>query len=152
MTHNDSQKALLLHFAVREAGPKGSLEMMKVICFCLRNRVRAGWGEWMEVIEHAEEVAAHEPVKMHLDPQSRSYQILLQAIDDIYHAQPPQERWDGQKVDLDAQGESLESAVGTAMYWRFLTRPLLPWFQENIVDQKADHPERSSMGLMLVYK
>lgn len=153
MTHNDSQKALLVHFAVREVGPRGSVEQMKVVCYCLRNRVRAGWGDWLEVIEHADESAAHESQqKVYLDAQSRSYQMLLQAVDDIYYAQPPAETSYGQKVDLDAQGDSLESAVGTSMYWRFLDRPLRLWFQKNVVDQKQDHFERSSMGLMVTYR
>jgi hypothetical protein len=155
MTHNDSQKALLVHFAVREVGPKGSLEEMKCVCYCLRNRVRAGWGDWMEVIEHADQAAAHADdlgQRIYLDPQSRAYQMLLQAVDDIYYAQPRAETWDGQPVDQDAQGETLESAVGTAMYWRFLRRPLRVWFQENVVNEKQEHPERATMGLMVLYK
>jgi len=153
MTHNESQKALLVHFAVREVGPKGSLEQMKVVCYCLRNRVRAGWGDWMEVVEHAKDVAAHEAaVYPYLDANSRSYQMLLQAVDDIYYAQPKVESWNGVKIDQDAQGDTIESAVGSGMYWRFLDRPLRPWFQQNIVDQKKEHAERSSMGLMLVYR
>jgi len=152
VTHNDSQKALLVHFAVRDVGPRGSLEQMQVVCYCLRNRVRAGWGEWMEVIEHADETAAHEDNKrVYLDASSRSYQMLLHAIDDLYYAQPPSASWNGKKIDLDAQGATLESAVGTAKYWRFLNRPLRQWFQQNIVDQKREHPERSTMGLMVMY-
>jgi hypothetical protein len=153
MTHNDSQKALLVHFAVREVGATGGLEQMKVVCYCLRNRVRAGWGDWMEVMEHADEASAHDAgPRSYIDPQNRNYQMLLQAIDDLYYAQPQTENWNGVKIDQDAQGETLESAVGTALYWRFLKRPLRPWFQANIVDQKAEHPERTSMGLMILYK
>lgn len=153
MTHNDSQKALLLHFAVREVGATGGVEQMKAVCYCLRNRVRAGWGEWTEVIEHADEVGAHEDrVRYYIDPAKRPYQMMLQAIDDIFFAQPKTESWNGQKIDQDAQGEGLEAAVGTAKYWRFLNRPLRKWFHENVVDQKLEHPERTSMGLMVMYK
>jgi hypothetical protein len=78
--------------------------------------------------------------------------MLLQAIDDIYHGQ----RWvpsgaDGVR-DEDAQGTDLESAVGTALYWVRLDRPVRPWFAENIVRDRENHPERSQMGLMMFYK
>jgi hypothetical protein len=167
MTLNEFQKALLCEFAVREAE---SLEQMKCICYCMRNRVRKGWhdGSWTKCIEHAQESAGNESakgnygdsgaalqndeLKKEIDPNSRPFQMLLQAIDDIYHGQ----RWvpsgvDGVR-DEDAQGTDLESAVGTALYWVRLDRPIRPWFAENIVRDRENHPERSQMGLMMFYR
>jgi hypothetical protein len=168
VTLNDFQKALLCEFAVREAE---SLEQMKCICYCIRNRVRKGWhdGSWTKCIEHAQESAGNEGHlegirsapgtaianavgTREIDPNSRPFQMLLQAIDDIYHGQ----RWvpsgvDGVR-DEDAQGTDLESAVGTALYWVRLDRPVRPWFAENIVRDRENHPERSQMGLMMFYK
>lgn len=149
MTHNDSQKAMLVHFAVREVGPRGSLEEMKAVCYCIRNRVRAGWhdGEWMATLEFADEHAAHAGgERVRIDANYRPYQMLLQAVDDIYYAQDY--RPEGER---DAIGETLESAVGTAKYWMFLNRPVRDWFQENVIDDKENHRQRGNMGLMMFF-
>src|ERR1700728_582935 len=85
MTQKDVDRVMLVRYAALEAGPRGSLEQMKAICYCLRNRVRAGWGEWMDVIETADEHRANEPNELvRIDHNGRAYQRLLHEVDDIY--------------------------------------------------------------------
>src|ERR1700679_740104 len=102
MTQKDVDRVMLVRYAVQEAGPRGSLEQMKAICYCLRNRVRAGWGEWLEVIESADETRANELGEpMRIDISSRAYQRLLHEVDDIYF---------GHRSDF-SEGTTLEDSL-----------------------------------------
>ncbi len=160
MTLNTFAMAMLVEFAVREAGPDASLEEMKAIAYAMRNRVRAGWfdGSWVKCIERAAETGGNEaPVNLRpiLDADVRPVQMLLQSVEDIYHGsreQPVQKGWGGEKVDPDAQGSSLEAAVGTSLYWVHIKRPIRPWFVENIIRDRQNHPERTSLGMWRFHK
>jgi hypothetical protein len=135
-------------FASREVGPRGSLEQMKAICYCLRNRVRAGWheGSWIAAIEHADEVAAHHPeTPSYFDPNSRSIQRLMSEIDDIFY---------GQRITNDDEGNGggLEDSIGKQMFWMFLDRPVTEWFVKHIVRDMENHPTHAQMGLMMFFE
>lgn len=147
MTQKDVDRAMLVRYAVQEAGPRASLEQMKAICYCLRNRVREGWGEWIDVIESADETRANEPLEpVRLDTASRAYQRLLHDVDDIYF---------GHRSDY-SEGMTLEDSLceqGTPyFYWLFLNRPMSQWFKDNIASQKANHPSSATMGLMVFFR
>lgn len=149
MTVRDLERAELVIFAVRQAGPRASLEEMKAICYCIRNRVRAGWhdGSWLRCLEDQPEVAAHSPVEeVPLDPNDRNLQRLLRDIDDIYYSQ------NDAKASSMNDGMDLEAAVGTQKYWMFLNHPLTNWFRDNICSDKENHPSHSQMGLMMFFE
>jgi hypothetical protein len=152
MTLNDLQRAHLAVFAARQAGPGASLEEMKAICYCIRNRVSAGWyPDWISVIEYAHETAAHETTPFALDINSRPLQRLMRDVDDIYYGRSTmQDSYDG-----ETEG-NLESALCTdtfqCKYWCYLNRPVLPWFAEKIAGDKTNHPMRSQMGLMMFFE
>lgn len=147
MTQKDMDRVMLVRYAVREAGPDGSLEQMKAICYCLRNRVRAGWGEWMDVIDSADESLGNEPIEpMRLDSASRAYQRLLHDVDDIYF---------GHSTGRD-EGTTLEDSLcekeRPCFYWLFLNRPTRTWFRDNIASDKENHPSNATMGLMMFFE
>lgn len=147
MTQKDVDRVMLVRYAVQEAGPKGSLEQMKAICYCLRNRVRAGWGEWMEVIESAGEHRANEPLETApIDSSSRAYQRLLHDVDDIYF---------GHSAGY-SEGQTLEDSLcekeRPCFYWLFLERPMREWFKETIASDKENHPSNTTMGLMMFFE
>lgn len=148
MTQKDVDRVMLVRYAVQEVGPKGSLEQMKAICYCLRNRVRAGWGEWIEVIETADESRANEPQEpMRLDTGSRSYQRLLHDVDDIYFGHSSKDSSEGATLE-----DSLCDTERPCFYWLFLARPMSDWFKENIASQKENHPSNVTMGLMMFFE
>jgi hypothetical protein len=156
MKQSDFDKAMLVEFAVREVAG-GSLEEMQAVIFCIRNRVRKGWhdGKWVENIEQAFNYAAHErpffPELLNCD--QRNYQRLLNGVDDIYYGQKATGvGLDGKARDQDAQGSDMEAAIGTATYWQFLKRPVRAWFADNVVADKANHPMRTQMGMMIFYR
>jgi hypothetical protein len=149
MTMSDFQRAQLVAFAVKEAGPKASLEQMKAICFCMRNRVRAGWhdGNWLRAIEEASESAAHDPDPVVvLNPDSRELQRLLREIDDIYFSNSDWGQSSDEGISMEA---SLTEEKHEKKYWCFLQRPMRPWFKENILDDRENHKSRTQMGLMI---
>lgn len=148
MTQKDMDQAMLVRFAVLEAGPRASLEQMKAICYCLRNRVRSGWGEWMEVIASAEETRSNEPQeKTQIDLTSRTYQRLVHEIDDIY--------W-GRALDSSEEGRSLEDVLCNDekyfFYWLFLDRPMTLWFKQTIATDQKNHPSGATMGTMMFFE
>lgn len=151
MTQKDVDRVMLALYAVREAGERASLEQMKAICYCLRNRVRAGWGEWMAVIDAAGETAAHEPAPhAAIDVSSRTYQRLLRDVDDIYFGHS------GLKEYGDEGGGDLETSLCAkgreGLYWCFLNRPVLERFAATIVRDQENHANIATMGLMMFYE
>lgn len=159
MTLNDVQRAELALFAAREAGFDASLEQMKAICYCIRNRVKQGWhdGQWLTVMEHAEEAAGNlKDARTVLDPANRTLQRLIADVDDIYYGSPQTD--DGLKNRFPTaqifatEGGSLEETLKKSCYWMFVNKPRTPWFQENILDRPDEHPLRTQMGLMVFFE
>jgi hypothetical protein len=161
MTLNDAQRAALALFAARAAGQDASLEQMKAIALCVRNRVKAGWhdGQWLTVIEHSYETAGNLPLaRVILDPNNRALQRLIADIDDIYYglaaysttAQNKATTPTAQRFAPDAG--DLETAIGKCCYWAWVNRAFTPWFKENILDHPDRHPNRAQMGLMSFFE
>lgn len=147
MTQKDVDRVMLVRYAVQEAGPRGSLEQMKAICYCLRNRVRAGWGEWIHVIESADESRGNElnePTR--IDTSSRAYQRLLHDVDDIYFSHSSEM---GEGMTLE---DTLCDKRRPCFYWLFLNRPMRPWFKDNIAGDKENHPSNATMGLIMFFE
>lgn len=167
MTLNDVQRAELALFAARAAGPGASLEQMKCIAYCIRNRVKQGWhdGQWLTVMEHAEEAAANlAEARIYLDPGNRALQRLIADVDDIYYGSGSAGDQDtgikGQSSSARPataqkyapQGGDLEGALGNCCYWARLNEPFTAWFRENVLDQPHEHPMRAQMGMMMFYE
>lgn len=156
MIQRDIDKAALVLFAAREVGPKGSLEQMKAVCACMRNRVRAGWhdGRWISVIEDAQEHSAHEgqPV-FQLAPERREFQRLVHEIDDLYLGARPMNDFEGDSDGMPSGGE-VEDTIreNNEMYWAFLNRPMRDWFKENIVKDPENHKNVTTFGIMMFYQ
>jgi len=148
VTFSDLQKANLVMFAAREAGVDGSLEQMKAICYCIRNRARAGWydGSWFLVMQHAQEHSAHFPEDVLIDPSHRAFQRLTRDVDEIFFGDKAGV-WGG-----DDAGPDLSQTLEVQKYWCFLNRPLTTWFKDNIIADKTNHPNTAQMGLMMFYE
>lgn len=161
MTFNDVQRAQLALFSARAAGPGASLEQMKAIAYCVRNRVKAGWwdGQWLTVMEHAGETegnTAFEP--WYLDANDRALQRLVADIDEIYYGGRPGA---GARVEetrtmpaqrFAAEGGELEEALGKCFYWAWLNRPFATWFRQNVLERPDNHSLRAQMGMMAFFE
>ena len=139
MNTSDINRAALVLFAAREGK---CLEEMKVICLCMRNRVRQGWhdGNWLSVIEAAPDDAGNVPPAqpVRLDPNNRDLQRLTRDIDDIFF----------RSADSEVEIGTLEDAIGKSCWWMYLDRPVRDWFRLNVMMR----PHRASMGTMMLFE
>lgn len=150
MTYPDVQRAMLAVFAAREVGPRGSLEEMRAIACCLRERVRGGWhdGSWLLTMEYADECAAHPwNMAVKLDPNNRAFQRMLSEVDDIFYGQ----RGYGVGGD-DVAGLEESIAEHKLKYWCFSNRPVTRWFKEKIAQDAKNHRMMAQMGTMMFYE
>jgi hypothetical protein len=134
------QRAQLVAFAIQEAGSSGSVNSMKAVCYCMANRVRAGWhgGGWLDAIEAAPETAAHEPLVPSLSYRITALLGLLREVDDVFYA---------------SSEDETRKVVGKCLYWQnILRKDIRPWFVENIVRNPEDHPRRAQVGMIVLYE
>lgn len=138
MTLTDIERAAAVMFAVKEAGPNGSLQQMKAICQVLRNRHKNGWGEsWLDVIEDAADKRGNPaPEGVRLSRSDRRLQQLAREIDDIYFGNAADE---------------VTEAVDTQLFFVFIDRPITDWFTQNIIRQTKTHRNRAQLGFMMLY-
>lgn len=103
----------------REYG--GHLPAMMVMG-CIANRVRCGWGSWMEVIDRiplfAAEIDLPSGYPISWEP---SFMRLLHEVEGVY---------DGSGIDV-SKG---------ALYWCDLRRITRDWFRDNILKKPDQHP------------
>ena len=153
MTQSDLNKAALVMFATRCAGEGASLEQQKAIAFCIRNRVKAGWGDgsWLTVMEEAGEYMGNLPgPQVRIDSNSKTLARLMRDVDEIYYGGG---RFQGGteegQLGMGAEvGGDLESAIGNSKFWLFMREPFNPWFVERIMHDPENHPNHAQMGLM----
>lgn len=147
MTMNDLQRAQLVLFVARQVGPRGCLEQMKAICYCMRNRVRAGWydGNWMRAIEEAEDIAPHALEAFKLDPNNRDLQRMIREVDEVFYGEQ------SNAIGI-SDGVDLEGAVGKHKYWMFLGLDVTSWFAFHVVGDRQNHPSHAQMGTMIFFE
>jgi hypothetical protein len=144
------ERAQVAAFAYRQARHTGSLDCMKAVCYLLRNRVKAGWGDgsWLSVIEAAGAVAgnslASEP-SAHFSASDRLLQLIMRDVDDIYLGQ---EHWDD-AARMVVMGDDAKKPG--ALYYSFVDRDPSSWFVENIVRKPAEHAHVGNIGPMMLF-
>lgn len=105
-----------------------------MIMGCVANRVRAGWGSWLEVLERLPHFAA-EKIEPNGFPSiwDSSFIRLLHEVDAIY---------DGSGIDM-SKG---------ALYWCDLRRIENPWFSENILKKPEIHPKIADCNSLALFR
>jgi hypothetical protein len=155
------ERAQVAAFAYKEAAFTGSLDCLRAVCFVLRNRVKAGWGDgtWMSVINSAPNVAAHRPELVwdgsegkaqqkpepHLTGDDRLLQMIIRDVDDIYLGQ---DRMDDSVREIAATIDHRQPAL----YYAFVNRPQRAWFTENITRNSQDHAHVGNIGPMMLFR
>jgi hypothetical protein len=141
MNYATFERAQLARWAYLKAVHTGSLACMKAICYVLRNRVQAGWGEglWLNVIENHCMMEGNEESGMRqpLDPADRLLQILVRDIDDIY---------------LGLSADDTELVVQDALYFQFIDRPPRQWFVEHIIRDPENHARIGQVGPIALFR
>lgn len=133
MTYENYIKAQLVRFAVDEAYHEGAASVVLAVAQVLKNRVDAGWGDWLEVIESAPNyVGTIRSVLPKFDPRDVLFRKILLSIDDIYY---------GIADDGDVNFGEQKS-----LYYAELHSINREWFMDNILSDLENHPRIAKVG------
>jgi hypothetical protein len=110
----------------------------------MANRVRAGWGDWSDVMEQAPEFAAHPDEHVFVNLRSPALQGLLRDIDDIFY---------GMTEDETRKIVSPAGPRKPLLYWcNLLNKTVRPWFVETVIKNPTEHPMRAQVGMIMLYE
>lgn len=133
MTYENYIKGQLVRFCVNEAYHEGSSVLVLAIAQVLKNRVDAGWGEWIQVIENAPNyVGTIQPHRPKVEPHEVLFRKILLGIDDIYY---------GIADDGDVNNDEYKS-----LYYAELHNINRKWFIDNITSDLENHPRVAKVG------
>jgi hypothetical protein len=145
------ERAQVAAFAYCEARHTGSVDCMKAVCYVLRNRVKAGWGDgsWLSVIDSAVMVSGHsltlEEVPI-ASASDRLLQLIVRDVDDIYLGQDRSD--DPTRIVVCGD----DPPKNSALYYAFVDRDIRNWFVLNIIKQPADHAHIGNIGPLMLYR
>ena len=125
MTLETYIRAQLARIAIEEAARHGGTNHMSAVMMVLRNRVFAGWGTWLDVVERAQLKRANENVPAQdasMILRSGTGRIVLSRVDEIYS-----------RTDI-------EDLTAGALFWVDMQLPITAWFKKEVIDRPDDHP------------
>ena len=134
MTLDTYVRAQMARFAIEEGFELGGVNNMLAVAQVLRNRVFAGWGDWLEVVTHAAEKRANLYAPHMPNIRSNNVRVLLNRIDDIY---------------TRAQADDM---TGGALFYVDPAQPFAEWFQKEVLDRPDDHPRCAHIGMIWFFK
>lgn len=134
LRQDDVQKTQLVLVGWRYGHSYGGHLPALMIMGCIANRVRRGWGSWLDVIERIPHFSA-ENVQPELKFPSiwePAFVRLLHEVEGVY---------DGSGVDYSKGG----------LYWAHLSRIDRDWFREAILRQPDVHPRIVDSGPLSIF-
>lgn len=127
-------RAQMARFAIEEGARHGGINNMLAICHVLRNRVFAGWGDWVDVtLRAAEKRATIYPSELP-NLKTNNVRVLLSRIDEIYA-----------KTDMI-------DLTGGALFYMDQNYPVEDWFMKEIVDKPEEHKRVAHIGPVWFFK
>jgi hypothetical protein len=149
MTFDSLVKGQVALFCWREASQHGGDICMTAVMCCLRNRVKAGWGTWLEVISRDSKTSyrLEQPLQNQFpDDREPSWRRFFAKVDAIY---------EGNFEDITAGTQDIMwQPVGTrnhGLYWADLGAITNPWFSEKIVGDKENHKKVCTVAPLYIY-
>jgi hypothetical protein len=124
-------RAQLVRFSAEQGARYGGVNNMLAVAFALRNRVFAGWGGWLDVIERAPGRLANPDMQrpeLISTLRSGTGRVLLARVDEIYSR-------------TDA-----EDLTGGGLFWVDPQQPIAPWFKKEVIERPAEHPRVAHVG------
>lgn len=134
MTIDTYIRAQLAQFAITEGERHGGLNNMLAIAHVLRNRVFAGWGDWVEVVQRAGEKRVTVYPEYMPNLRSGNVRVLLNKIDDVYTR--------ADATDL----------TGGALFYFEPGYPVPDWFCKEVINKSEDHPRCAHIGPVWFFK
>ncbi len=111
----------------------------QMVMQALANRVRAGWGSWLQVIDNIPQFMAENelPPLVHPSVWEPAFIKLLHAVDGIF---------DGSVADLTLSALDRAQGKSGGLYWADLARVEREWFLDKIVRSPENHARIANMG------
>ena len=131
-------KALLALVAWREAGGEGR-DGQRAVCHVIRNRVRAGWGDWAEVICQKNQFTS---ISYKGDPQTVEWPM-----------QPDPAFEEAIRIaELNYSGGDFDLTKGALYYANLKHIDKGGWFEKEILGKPKTHPQTTQVGAHSFYK
>lgn len=134
MTLDTYIRAQMARFAMEEGQRHGGVNNMLAICHVLRNRVFAGWGDWLEVVTTAPERRGNVPAPVKMDPRHVDVRSLLNRVEEIY-------------LRVDTSDLS-----GGALFYIDQNQPIADWFRKEVLERPEEHSRTAHIGPVWFYK
>jgi len=121
LKQDDFIKAQLVSMGWRFGRPYGGYKAGQLVMHTLANRVRVGWGNWLQIIDGVPRFMAENELPPLVFPPlwEPAFVKLLHSVDGIFDGSIPDE------------------STG-ALYWADLNKIERPWFQEKIVAARRE--------------
>lgn len=134
MTIDTYIRAQMARFAIEEGARHGGIKNMLAVAHVLRNRVFAGWGDWIEVVQRAPDKRVTDYAPAPLNLRTPDIRILLNKIDEIYTR------------------EDVQDLTGGALFYFEPNHPMPVWFQKEVLGRPDDHPRCAHIGPVFFFK
>jgi hypothetical protein len=119
---------------------------LKLVAFCIRNRVRAGFygGDWDKVLSHHQEWSStlELPDQNLPDPREPAFRAFLQEVDGIFSGRVE----DNVTIKPGGAVQQLSAAPPVALYYARLDSITNPWFLQNISQNVEQHRIIGNVG------
>lgn len=137
MTLETYVRAEIARVALENGARYGGINNMLGVAMVLRNRVFAGWGSWIDVIEQV----ATRPTNLNIPRgdvtsvlKSNTGRNLLNQVDAIYS-----------RVDI-------EDITGGALFWVDPSFLVADWFKLEVLNRQENHPRVAHIGPVWFYQ
>jgi hypothetical protein len=142
LRQDDYQKAKLVTVGWQHGNVYGGHQASCIIMSVLANRVRAGWGTWMDVIDNIPKFAAIKEMPTG-SPQiwEPNFVRLLHEVDGIY---------DGSINYAQSKGNT--GTPVSAFYWADLRTIETDFFKDKILAYPELHPRIGDMNSLTMFK
>ena len=140
MTYENYIKGCIVRFVVEEAWSYGGIDCMCAVAQVLANRVKAGWGDWKDVIANAHGYIGTVVDVPDVEHRDAMFRQMLAAVDGIYH---------GTSEDLVSIHD--DRGFTPALYYANLNQLDRKWFRESIAGKGEEHPRLAVVGQLTFF-
>ncbi len=145
LRQDDWIKAHIVTFAWRQGAEYGGWKSAAMIMSVLANRVKAGWGSWIEVYQSIPKYAAHPYIETGMpDLWDESFTNLLHEVDTIYAGTQ------NYAMSMPPKNLGYQIPPQAALYWADTRRITTPFFKSKI-QFNSEHPIIGNMGTLTLY-
>lgn len=131
MTIETYIRAEIARVALEQGARYGGLNNMLAVAMVLRNRVFAGWGSWIDVIDQV----SLRPINLNV-PRFQTGPVIKSAVGRSLLNQ----------VDVIYASPNVEDLTGGALFWVDPSFDVADWFRAEVLRKQENHPRVAHIG------